>query len=171
MTGLLVLFLVVWNPDQAGYRWVQDHLRSATLDPWVQGLTETAGQKGLTVITLGYDAYALAHGQPRSAIVFTGVGLLNAGTVTLLKGLVNRPRPAGTTSRWNSSFPSGHSSAAFYVATYLGGRWPRYRWPLYLWASGVAFSRVYLERHWPSDVVVGALLGLAFGHWALALSP
>jgi len=69
------------------------------------------------------------------------------------------------------SFPSGHTSAAFLFATlvtlYLGPL----ALPLYLWAAAVAMSRVVLGVHFPSDTVVGAILGtaiaLATASWLL----
>jgi len=57
------------------------------------------------------------------------------------------------------SFPSGHSSAAFLLATTL---WIVYGGPvfaMYFWASSVAMSRVILGVHFPGDTVAGALMG------------
>ncbi len=170
MTAWILLAVLAWNPDQAAYTWVQQHLRSPAAGRVFTCWTHSAGQQGLAVIGLAYLGYTIGQRKPEKGLTFVGMGLVTAATVTLVKGVVNRPRPTGATSRWNSSFPSGHSAAAFYVATYLSHDFPRWRWPLYLWASGVAFSRVYLQRHWPSDVIVGAAVGVAFGRLAVRLS-
>jgi len=89
--------------------------------------------------------------------------LVNSIMVQGIKYAVNRERPDGGNERSNSSFPSGHSAIAFYVASFYSEIYPRYKVPLYAWATGVALSRVYLKRHWPSDVIVGAALGFTFG--------
>jgi membrane-associated phospholipid phosphatase len=59
------------------------------------------------------------------------------------------------------SFPSGHTSMAFNVATALTLNYPRWYVyiPAYVWASGVGYSRMYLGVHYPSDVLVGAIVG------------
>jgi undecaprenyl-diphosphatase len=63
-----------------------------------------------------------------------------------------------------SSFPSGHASAAFFAATVLTG-WDGWAWaPLYFgMAAVVGTSRAYVRIHHPSDVVAGAMVGLALG--------
>ncbi len=175
MTLLLSLWVLwAWNPDAALYTWVQTHLQSPVAEQVALGLTRSADKPALALMGATYTGYALSRQEYRKAWTFAAVGFANAGTVTLIKGMVNRPRPLGPSpSRWNSSFPSGHAAAAFYLATYWGEEWPRYRVPLYLWAAGVAWSRVYLQRHWPSDVLVGATLGIAFGRlarWLLVVS-
>ena len=70
------------------------------------------------------------------------------------------------------SFPSGHTSAAFAAAAAATGEigrwWPEYRVPagiaLYTGATLVGVSRMYDNRHWASDVAVGAALG-TFSGW------
>jgi 4-amino-4-deoxy-L-arabinose transferase-like glycosyltransferase/membrane-associated phospholipid phosphatase len=63
------------------------------------------------------------------------------------------------------SFPSGHSMLAFFTMTYAGLVACRYRaWALIL-ASLIAFSRIYVGQHFPSDCIAGSLIG-AIGGWA-----
>ncbi len=86
-----------------------------------------------------------------------------AGTnlvVEVLKRVVDRPRPDGEHKRSNASFPSSHAANAFALASVLTARWRRAGAPLFLLAGLVAFSRMYLNRHFLSDVVVGALIGV-----------
>jgi undecaprenyl-diphosphatase len=60
-----------------------------------------------------------------------------------------------------SSFPSGHSAAAFAFATGVGHTLPHAAVPLRALAAVVAYSRVHTGVHYPGDVVVGALIGAA----------
>ncbi len=64
------------------------------------------------------------------------------------------------------SMPSGHTAAAFAMAYALTRRWPRMACGWYLLAIGVAISRTIVDRHFPSDVVFGALLGTLVAWWA-----
>jgi membrane-associated phospholipid phosphatase len=59
------------------------------------------------------------------------------------------------------SFPSGHATGAFALATSLSLRYPKPALyiPLHLWALFVAYGRVYLGLHYPSDVLVGGAIG------------
>lgn len=61
------------------------------------------------------------------------------------------------------SFPSGHSVTAFALAFVLSRAYPRYAFLFYGLASLVALSRVYLAKHFPSDVVAGAAIGILAG--------
>jgi membrane-associated phospholipid phosphatase len=93
---------------------------------------------------------------------------LNLGTTYLLKISTNRNRPYITYPDLNekglestASFPSGHTSVSFQTATSLTLNYPRWQVavPAYLLASTVAYSRMYLGVHYPTDVLCGALLG------------
>jgi membrane-associated phospholipid phosphatase len=84
-----------------------------------------------------------------------------------LKFTVNRPRPEGETERSNSSFPSGHATGAFALATVFAHQYPRAAIPCYAAATGIALSRVYLGRHYPSDVLAGAAIGYATARIAI----
>ncbi len=78
--------------------------------------------------------------------------------VYVLKPLVDRTRPDGG----HLSFPSAHAASAFAGAAFLHRRYGwRYGIPAYAVASFVGYSRVESKRHYTSDVVAGAAIGIA----------
>ena len=105
-----------------------------------------------------------------------GIGLAGAGLAArILKYIIGRVRPNDLTDAYVfvgpsnpfirhplplDSMPSGHTTAAFAMAALLAWRWPRLRWLWFLMAVGVAVSRVTVSWHFPSDVVIGAWLGV-----------
>lgn len=168
MTGVGFLLIVcVFGPDQAIHDWVQAH-RTPTLDVVMETLTHS-GEADMAVLGMFHGALladvlhdSLAFSHLKAA--YLGMAAF-APVITLLKGTFNRARPEPPSPRWNSSFPSGHAALSFYIAGYYTAAYPRLdvQIPLLLWASGVAASRVYLRRHWASDVVVGGILGWVAG--------
>lgn len=79
--------------------------------------------------------------------------------VTLgLKYTIDKERPDGSD---NHSFPSGHSTAAFQTAHFIARRYGwSYGLPAYLGAAYVGYSRVEARKHYNSDVLAGAAIGI-----------
>jgi membrane-associated phospholipid phosphatase len=94
--------------------------------------------------------------------------------VELVKALVRRRRPFIRLSQarivgrraGGRSFPSGHTSQAFFMATLLAGYFHIGVWAmclLYAIALLVGITRIYVGAHYPRDVLAGAILGSAWG--------
>ena len=109
----------------------------------------------------------------RTALTFIVTISCSGVVVQGLKHIVGRVRPndanyatifigPNLTSNLDS-MPSGHTVAAFAMAFALSGRYPKSANLWYLLAAGVAVSRVIVDRHFPSDVLLGAALGIGIG--------
>jgi undecaprenyl-diphosphatase len=95
---------------------------------------------------------------------------IQSGVVYALKFLINRKRPLefldafsrlsqGPGEVLDPGFPSAHTLYAFMMATLLATWFPRYRIIFYVAAGLIGWTRIYLGLHFPTDVVVGGLLG------------
>lgn len=101
--------------------------------------------------------------------IYLASSLLSAFALSeVLKYLVNRPRPYVTyaiiqnvTSVGSPSFPSGHTTISFALATALFMLFRKWYIAIigYLWALVVLYSRMDLGMHYPSDVLAGVILG------------
>lgn len=119
--------------------------------------------------------------------LFAGEAVADAEILTtVLKDATKRVRPAaipphgnfsdswfessGSLLRGNGSFPSGHTIAAFSVATVVARRYGNHRWVPYVaygMAALVGFSRLSLSAHFLSDVFVGGALGYSISRFSV----
>ena len=119
--------------------------------------------------------------------LFAGEALANAEILsTVLKDATKRARPStiqrtgnysdtwfeskGSVLSANGGFPSGHTIAAFSVATIVAHRYGNHKWVPYAaygLATAVGFSRLSLSAHFTSDVFIGAALGYSISRFAV----
>ncbi len=101
----------------------------------------------------------------------------------LLKGLFGRARPEWTdpydpyaffdrtgknplSHEGNSSYPSGHAIASFGIITPWVLYYPSvFTYALYVIPTGTALSRLAVDKHWMTDLAVGAAIGISMGRW------
>jgi undecaprenyl-diphosphatase len=115
-------------------------------------------------------ALVLRRFQP---FVLTLLAVVAADVVTTLaKAPFHEARPSEpgplVTIPNSHSFPSGHAATSFAAATILSAFVPRAAPAFFLLALAIGWSRLYVGVHWPLDVVVGALIGVAIALLLLA---
>ena len=115
----------------------------------------------------------------RAAALAFAAGLVGVGIAGLIGAVHYRARPFVVAAAHvhllvphaaDSSFPSDHATLAFAVAAGLFAAGAAWGWPMLVFAALVAFARVYVGVHWPSDVLAGAVLGLVCAWAARAAS-
>ena len=104
----------------------------------------------------------------KNAAYMAGGYLFSAVVTHGLKRTIQRQRPFDKYTfiikrdeGGSYSFPSGHTSAAFYAASFLSILYPKWYViaPSMLWASTVGYARMYQGVHYPTDVLAGAIVG------------
>jgi len=116
----------------------------------------------------------------RVAVDAVSASLIATGIVTTsVKYSVGRYRPDETAATWYAqpfsghvSFPSGHTTQAFALAAVVSGhyRQPWVRVTAFFIAGCVGMARIHLDKHYASDVVLGALIGTSVGGTIVALN-
>lgn len=147
-----------------------NHNRNTTLDPTFKTITNSVFPVAVGVPAVVTTLYLLNKdsASKQRAIIIGGTVIISSAITGLLKYSFQRERPFVTypdinhiTPEDSYSFPSGHTSTAFALATSVTIAYPKWyvATPAYLWASSAAYSRMHFGVHYPSDVIAGALIG------------
>lgn len=172
--SLLTLSLL-WSASEKFDVWVflyfnQHNLRGLRLDRLMWVLTQIGnGLFGLILAGIFFFS-----GNQRLGIILA-LGILSLWLVVeIVKALTDRARPYLTLAQtqvvgWREigrSFPSGHTSQTFFMATLFVRHFQfsiGVSLALYFVAAMVGFTRIYIGVHYPRDVLAGAILGSVWG--------
>lgn len=132
------------------------------------------------IFALALAVFLFYRKQKKLALLIIAAYLSSGLTAQLLKNIIYAPRPRiyfeasqyiyhidnfGNSGGGANSFPSGHTTSAFSLATILA-LWCRKNLLSLLLAAAAAlvgYSRIYLAQHFPADVLAGAVIGVLFG--------
>lgn len=160
------MFNIIQNFDSYSMLKVQE-MHNPILNPIMVFFT-TIGDYGIGFLVIAFVFLFFKKLRKVGFLIYLSQ-LLNIIVVSILKDIIQRPRPFLSMPELHPiislpssySFPSGHASASFAFAVIIAYYLKKWMVPAYLLAITIAFSRVYVGVHYPSDIIVGALFGIA----------
>jgi undecaprenyl-diphosphatase len=170
--GPFPLWLQNW--DLAGFVLINKQMAFPLLDAPMWLITHA----GSTTFWLLVCILLWVKGRKRDAVLLA-IGIVLGGLIFYpVKVLLPRARPYMTVEdarvldvEGGGSFPSGHSKNGFTAAVILGDAWKRWRALFYVLAFLIGLSRIYVGVHWPSDVIVGSVVGWIIGRLVVRYEP
>ena len=167
----------ITNIDFSILDFIQNHLRNGVLD-WLMTRISMLGNAG--VIWIVISIVLLSIKKYRKCGITLVIGLLLGLLIgnIILKPLVARPRPCWINSDIalliaspkDFSFPSGHTLSSFIAAIILLKEDKKFGYVAMILAILIAFSRMYLYVHFPSDILAGVVLAILIGFAAIRIS-
>lgn len=159
---------VIQHIDKIILLWIQEYCRLDILTPFIKWVT-SLGDRGFIWILL-IIIFLITKKYRKTGIKMLCSLVLSTLIVNiLLKNIVMRIRPYEVITELqlligkqvDFSFPSGHASSSFASAGILF-YYNRYPWGIIaiIIATLIAFSRLYVGVHYPSDVIAGIIIGL-----------
>ncbi len=146
--------------------WFNNTIRNKFLDKFMYNFTHVGGW----FITTSFSSLLFLFGKGKARSIGTEC-LMSLGIsqiiVQIIKRILERERPYKILENINTfgiqlkdySFPSGHTTAGFAIATILALNMASLAILFYLIALIIGISRMYLGVHYPSDVLAGIILG------------
>lgn len=174
---LTVSFLIVQNVGAVAQNWDIDLLKpinkreTSFKNRYLEGMASSTSLLSMaapaSTLLLGFVKKDKAL--QRDGWFMAGGLVLSGGITYSIKRLVNRPRPfekyAFIVKRDDEgggrSFPSGHTTAAFYTATAMSLQYKKWyvTVPAFVFAGSVGWARMYQGVHYTSDVLAGVVIG------------
>lgn len=150
------------------------------LDPVMLALSSYIGWIIVFVAMAAFIYFQAKHWKKTSAMFFMLSVGMSALLTNIIKLFIERPRPIHNVAwegtihaieRYSTtySFFSSHSAttftmAVFFLMVFAKDKAYKYLgWLGIIWATGVAYSRIYVAKHYPGDVIVGILFGITIG--------
>ncbi len=168
--------------DLAVFSWIQN-IQNAVLTP-IMTVISLLGTKGAIFFLFGFVLLCTRKWRKLGVAVLGALAITTVCNSVIVKELLARPRPFDLGYDWwqavyrypdfvsrpdSFSFPSGHTAAAFAAATVVFCQSRKGGLALGLFGCLMGFSRVYLEVHYCTDVLFGALFGVVYALIAVAV--
>jgi undecaprenyl-diphosphatase len=151
--------------DEALFYWFNQFSESSNCKI-IKAISKTGD--GYLYLVIAFVMFLLDNGHA-TLFIYTALMAyaLEVPIYLILKKMVKRERPSARLSNFKAhitpsdkfSLPSGHTAAAFLMATIIASFYPSLTAVAYVWASLVGLSRILLGVHFPLDVILGAVLG------------
>jgi undecaprenyl-diphosphatase len=167
--------------DVALFYFINDSLQNPVFNvlmPWVTDLNKQRMVLILVAVGLGFLVVkGKQKGRIAVALLVVAIVFSDQLNSSMIKYFLARPRPCQILSNVHLlvscgsgfSFPSSHAVNNFCGATVLAFVFQRAGKWLFLFATVVAFSRVYVGVHYPSDVLTGSIVGMLCGLVVIAV--
>ncbi|MDE7104513.1 MAG: phosphatase PAP2 family protein [Ruminococcus sp.] len=168
---------IIQELDFMVLNYIREHLRNGFLDN-IMPLITILGNMGIFWVVVALIISAKAKYRKCSITMLVGmvIGVIIGNVI--IKNIIQRDRPCWIneiedmliSNPQDFSFPSGHTMSSFIAATILFHYDKRLGIPSFGVAILIAFSRLYLYVHFPSDIIGGALLGIVIAGMTISIT-
>lgn len=156
--------------DYSLLNWIQGHIRTKKMDKFML-FASKLGDGGIIWIIYAVLFFCFGSTRPNAVTLFFVVSLCALVGNFVIKPLFRRTRPCNNDDSdskplllsrpSDSSFPSCHTMTSFAAVVAIFQAGGLLGITSVVFASLISFSRMYLFVHYPSDVLIGAIMGLA----------
>ena len=165
---VVILGLVLWALDFNILFWIQNLIRNDVFDVIIPFYT-SLGEDGIIWIAFGLILLIPKKYRKTGIIVLAALLVMLVVNNIVLKNLIARPRPCWTYPEMvqlvhnpsSYSFPSGHTTSAFAVAFTVFSQHKKLGKVIIVMAAIMAFTRLYVFVHFPTDIYGGILVAAA----------
>lgn len=176
IAGVILMWNGAYRADLMAYIWMSHFRRQPFVIPFFKAISHSGDGYFYGAIAFAAWCTSTVH-----TLLFLKAALfaflIEIPVFVCLKQMIQRERPfvsvanceAAITPSDKFSMPSGHSAAAFLFAFLVAKFFPELSALGYLWAAAVGASRLVLGVHYPSDVIVGAILGIGCSYLSLLI--